>query len=132
MSDDNVVDLVERIERLKKQSENKDVDGLPDRKDLETFIKVLSFIRSLSMSGTGKLEFIDDHLTISLTHYMEHTEINDGDVTTFSALHEEAEMFWDLSSDDGHTEKEALDVATNALSASLNELTLWKDKGEEE
>lgn len=121
MSDgNNVISLVERLEEMRKKSAENIY--FPSHEDLKTFLLVLNFIRKLSVSRSGKLEFNEDTLSIVLTHYLDHEDINEYEVVKYTALQEEAEMNFKMSGD-----KFVIDDAVMDLLNALEGLVEWME-----
>lgn len=119
----NVINLVERLEQIRKESSENIY--FPSHEDLKTFLLVLNFIRKLSVSRSGKLEFNEDTLSVILTHYLEHKDINEYEVVKYTALQEEAEMNFKLSGG-----QFAIDDTVMDLLNALEGLVEWMDPQE--
>ena len=61
MSDDddkgNVVDFIKRAEEMRDEN---NPGYIPQDEDIEVFLNVLDFIRTLSISNTGRFEFDEE------------------------------------------------------------------------
>ena len=72
--DGNVVDLIKHINEMKE--DQNDPGYIPEDGDIEAFLKVLDFVRTLSISNTGRVEFDSDSLKITLINYVTEEEVN--------------------------------------------------------
>lgn len=130
MSDRNVVDFVTRMNKIKEEAPKAEDCYFPTEMDVQTFLMVLDFIRKLSVSRTGKIQFSEDYLKIALTHYTDIGDVNDYGVTQVSAFHQEVDMGFNFVIDPITEEQASLQDVSNDLLDGLEGLVLWMS-GEE-
>jgi len=120
MSDDkgNVVDFIKHVENLQEET---DPGYVPEDEDIESFLKVLDFVRTLSTSNDGSIEFDNETLKVILVSYVtDETLGEDGLVTKQTALHKEIEMdFPCVTNTDVDTEEVLLIAAVEDFNDGL-------------
>ena len=130
---DNVVDFLKRLGDL--QEELDESGYVPEDEDIESFLKVLDFLRTLSVSNDGRVEFDSETLRVILVSYVTEEEFGEEHlVTKKTAMHKETEMeFPHVTNSDADDEEECLIAAVEDFNDSLYALAQsFRDEQEEE
>ena len=136
MSDDddkgNVVDFIKRAEEMRDEN---NPGYIPQDEDIEVFLNVLDFIRTLSISNTGRFEFDEETLKIILTNYVDEEAFGEeGLVTKRIGLHRETEMdFPGITNTESGIDEEHMIAATEDFNDMLYVLAeSFRDADEED
>lgn len=123
---DNVINLFEKLKEIK-NAETVDT-YFPSAHDLQQFLQVLSFIRQLSVSHTGQLEFDEDSLRITLLQRLDTEALNEYGVTKTVSFHQETDMAFDFTTDARFEGTTTIEDATEDLLTALEGLLSWVEE----
>jgi len=133
MKDGNVVDFIKHAQELRK--EQNDPGYIPEDEDIEAFLKVLDFLRTLSTSNDGRIDFDGESLRVILVSVVAEEDLGeDGLVTKKTALHQEVEMdFPNITNSASNDEEENLIAAVEDFNDGMYGLAqMFSDNDKEE
>ena len=90
---DNVVDLIKRRALVSLAPKIKEEDYTPSDSDIEAFLMVLDYIRGMSVSQTGSIQFNDEYLTVKIEHLVDTNTETDSTLSFVTKIH--SDFVWD-------------------------------------